>query len=172
MRNLLFGAVLLAGAGCSLITVKQDPFPALEVRADRPPPAPSRVVLTASSITIGEKVQFATGSSQILPVSFGLLDEVAKVLTDNPQIEQIQVEGHTDSTGTAQINRKLSQQRAESVMGYLASKGVAASRMKAKGFGPDRPIADNATDAGKEQNRRVEFNIVKQGPKKTVVRDD
>jgi OOP family OmpA-OmpF porin len=172
MRHLLFGAVLIAGTGCSLITVKQEPFPPLEVRADRPPAAPPRVVVTASSITIGEKVQFATGSSEILPVSFGLLDEVAKVLTDNPQIELVQVEGHTDSTGTAAINRKLSQQRAESVMRYLASRSVAAGRMKAQGFGPDRPIADNRTDDGKEQNRRVEFVILKQGPKKTVVRDE
>jgi outer membrane protein OmpA-like peptidoglycan-associated protein len=155
-----------------LITVKQEPFPPLEVRADRPPAAPPRVVVTASSITIGEKVQFATGSSEILPVSFGLLDEVAKVLTDNPQIELVQVEGHTDSTGTAAINRKLSQQRAESVMRYLASRSVAAGRMKAQGFGPDRPIADNRTDDGKERNRRVEFVILKQGPKKTVVRDE
>jgi outer membrane protein OmpA-like peptidoglycan-associated protein len=158
--------------GCSLITVKQDPFPPLEVHADRPAAPPSRVVLTASSITIGDKVQFATGSSQILPVSFSLLDEVAKVLTDNPQIELLQIEGHTDSTGTAAANRKLSQQRAEAVITYLVSKGVVAGRMKAKGFGPDKPIADNATDDGKEKNRRVEFNIVKQGPKKTVVHDD
>jgi outer membrane protein OmpA-like peptidoglycan-associated protein len=172
MRQLLLGAVLCAGTGCSLITVQQDPFPPLEIRADRPPPAPPRVVLTASSITIGDKVQFATGSSQILPVSFGLLDEVAQVLTANSQIELLQVEGHTDSTGTAAVNRKLSQQRAESVMKYFVSKGVAGSRMKAKGFGPDKPIADNNTDEGKEQNRRVEFNIVKQGPKKTVVHDD
>ena len=172
MRHLLFGAVLLAQAGCSLITVKQDPFPPLEIRADRPAAPPARVVLTDSSITIGEKVQFATGSSQILPVSFGLLDEVAKVLADNLQIELLEIDGHTDSTGTAALNRKLSQQRAESVMTYLTSKGVAAGRMKAKGFGPDKPIADNATDEGKEKNRRVEFNILKQGPKKTTVQDD
>jgi len=172
MRHLLFGAILIAAAGCSLITVKQQPFPALEIRAERPPPPPARVVLTASSITIGEKVQFATGSSQILPVSFGLLDEVAKVLTDNPQIDLLQVEGHTDSTGTPALNRKLSQQRAESVMRYLASKGVGGGRMKAQGFGPDRPIADNSTDDGKEKNRRVEFVILKQGPRKTVVHDD
>ena len=172
MRYLLLGAALCAGVGCSLITVQQDPFPPLEVRAARPPPPPARVVLTASSITIGDKVQFATGSAQILPVSFSLLDEVAKMLTDNPQIELLQIEGHTDSTGTAAINRKLSQQRAESVMIYLTSKGVGGGRMKAKGFGPDKPIADNNTDEGKEKNRRVEFNIVKQGPKKTVVHDD
>jgi len=172
MRHILLGVILIAGAGCSLITVKQDPFPPLEIRATRPPPAAPRVVLTASSITIGEKVQFETGSSEILAVSHGLLDEVAKMLVDNPQIELLQVEGHTDSTGTAAINRKLSQQRAESVMKYLAGKGVVAGRMNAKGFGPDKPIADNATDAGKDKNRRVEFNILKQGPKKTVVHDD
>jgi outer membrane protein OmpA-like peptidoglycan-associated protein len=172
MRHLLFAALVIAGTGCSLITVQQEPFSPLEVRADRPAPPPARVVLTASSIAIGEKVQFATGSADILPVSHGLLDDVAKVLVDNPQIEELQVEGHTDSTGGAAINRRLSQQRAESVMKYLASKGVAAGRMKAKGFGPDKPIADNATDEGKEKNRRVEFNILKQGPKKTVVRDE
>ncbi|HEX3476491.1 MAG TPA: OmpA family protein [Kofleriaceae bacterium] len=172
MRHLLFAALVAAGPGCSLITVQQEPFSPLEVRADRPPPAPPRVVLTASSVQIGEKVQFATGSAEILAVSHGLLDEVGKVLTDNPQIELIQVEGHTDSTGTAALNRRLSQQRAESVMKYLAGKGVTAGRMQAKGFGPDKPIADNATDDGREKNRRVEFNILKQGPKKTVVRDE
>jgi outer membrane protein OmpA-like peptidoglycan-associated protein len=172
MRHLLFGAVLIAGTGCSLITVKQDPFPPLEIRADRPAAPPARVVLTASSITIGDKVQFATGSSQILPVSFSLLDEVARMLTDNPQIELLQIEGHTDSTGTPAVNRKLSQQRAESVLTYLTSKGVTGGRMKAKGFGPDKPVSDNTSDDGKEKNRRVEFNIVKQGPKKTVVHDD
>lgn len=172
MRHLLLGTLLIAGTGCSLITVQQAPFPTLEIRAERPPPAPPRVVLTASSITIGEKVQFATGSAEILPVSHGLLDEVAQVLNDNPQIALLQVEGHTDSTGTAAGNRKLSQQRAESVMKYLTGKGVGAGRMQAKGFGPDKPIADNTTDDGKEKNRRVEFNILKQGPKKTVVHDD
>jgi outer membrane protein OmpA-like peptidoglycan-associated protein len=171
MRNVI-AALLLTVSGCSLITVQQDPFPPLEVRAERPPPGPSRVVLTESSIKITDKVQFETGSSEILPVSFGLLDEVAAMLTDNPQIEQLQVEGHTDSTGSAGVNRKLSQQRAESVKKYLAGKGVAAARMVAKGFGPDRAIASNDTDEGKEQNRRVEFNILKQGPKKTVVTDD
>src|SRR6476469_3604626 len=140
MRHLLFAALVAAGPGCSLITVQQEPFPPLEVRAERPPPAPPRVVLTASSITIGEKVQFATGSAEILAVSHGLLDEVAKVLTDNPQIELLQVEGHTDSTGTAALNRRLSQQRAESVMKYLASKGVAAGRMQATGFGPKKTV--------------------------------
>ena len=119
-----------------------------------------------------DKVQFETGKADLKPVSNALLDEVAKMLKDNPQVELISVEGHTDSTGSADFNRKLSQQRAESVAKYLGSKGVKAARMEPKGFGPDKPVADNETDAGKEANRRVEFNILKQGPKKVLVKDE
>jgi len=151
---------------------KQEPFPLIEVKATRPPPGPDRVVLTPSNIAIMDKVQFETGKADIKPESHALLDEVAKVMKENPQIEVVSVEGHTDSTGSPDFNRKLSQQRAESVAKYISSKGVKAARMEPKGFGPDRPIADNETDAGKEANRRVEFNIVKQGPKKTVVKDE
>jgi len=172
MRGLILGIVVIASSGCSLFTVQQDPFPPLEITAERPPPGPARVVLTASSIAIQDKVQFETGKAEILPQSFGLLDEVAKVFVDNPQIELVQIEGHTDSTGSAAINRKLSQQRAESVRKYLSGKGVKDKRMVAKGFGPDRELAPNDTDEGREQNRRVEFNILKQGPKKTVVQDE
>jgi OmpA-OmpF porin, OOP family len=173
MRFLL-AAVVLAAAGCSQLmpAPKQEPFPILEVKATRPPPGPDRVVLTPSNIAIMDKVQFETGKADIKSESHGLLDEVAKVLKDNPQIETISVEGHTDSTGSPDFNRKLSQQRADSVAKYLSGKGVKAARMEPKGFGPDRPIADNETDAGKEANRRVEFNIIKQGPKKTVVKDE
>ena len=172
IRTFALGLVLVLATGCSLFTVKQDPMPVMEIRADRPPPGPDRVVLTASSIEIKDKVQFATGKAEILPQSFSLLDDVAKVFNENEQIGLVQIEGHTDSTGGAAINRTLSQQRAESVAKYLAGKGVAKKRMVAKGFGPDRPIADNNDEAGREQNRRVEFNILKQGPKKTIVKDE
>ena len=158
-------------AGCGLVTVQQD-FEPMAIRADRGPPPPPRVVLTESSIVIKDKVQFELGSDKLLEVSFPLLDDVAQVMKDNPQIEVLQVEGHTDSTGSPDFNRKLSQQRAESVAKYLSSKGVKAARMEPKGFGPDRPIADNETDPGREANRRVEFNILKQGPKKVLVKDE
>jgi OmpA-OmpF porin, OOP family len=170
--GIALATALAFASGCSLFTVKQDPMPVMEIRADRPPPGPDRVVLTASSIEIKDKVQFATGKAEILPQSFSLLDDVAKVFVENEQIEVVQVEGHTDSTGTAGINRTLSQQRAESVVKYLAAKGVPKKRMVAKGFGPDKPIASNDDEAGREQNRRVEFNILKQGPKKTIVKDE
>jgi outer membrane protein OmpA-like peptidoglycan-associated protein len=174
MSRYLAGFAVLAAlgaGGCSLF-VKEEPFAPLPIQANRPPPGPDRVVLTASSIKIAETVQFETGKAEILPESFDLLDEVAKVFLDNEQIELVQVEGHTDNTGGAGINRKLSQARAESVRAYLADKGVAKKRMVAKGFGPDRPIASNDDDAGREQNRRVEFNILKQGPKKTIIKDE
>ncbi len=154
--------------GCSLVTVQQAPFAPLEVRASPPAPVappeppPSKVVVTDTNITIAEKVQFATGSAEILQVSYGLLDDIAKVFTDHPNLQLVEIQGHTDSTGVAAANRKLSQDRAESVMHYLVGRGVAAYRMTAKGFGSDKPIGDNATDDGRDKNRRVEFSIVKQ----------
>jgi OOP family OmpA-OmpF porin len=161
--------------GCSLVEVKQEPFPPMQVSAERPPPPPkkpSRVVLTDSAIEIKEKVQFELGKAEIRPESHGLLDEVAKVLKENPQIELLQVEGHTDSSGSLKINKKLSKERAESVRAYLVSAGVEDKRLKAQGFGPDRPLVPNDTDENREVNRRVEFNIVKQGQKKVVVEDE
>jgi outer membrane protein OmpA-like peptidoglycan-associated protein len=170
MKNLC--CVLALATGCSLVTVEQDPFPPMEVRAKRPGPPPARVVLTASSIVIAEKIQFELGKADIKVESHGLLNEVAKVFVDNPQIELVQIEGHTDITGSAAINKKLSKERAESVRAYLIKAGVKGNRMVALGFGPERPIGDNNTPEGQEQNRRVEFNIVKQGPKKTIVQEE
>jgi OOP family OmpA-OmpF porin len=171
MRALLTLAAGVALTGCGLVTVQQD-FEPMAIRADRADPPPPRVVLTPSSIEIKDKVQFKLGSAELDPVSFPLLDDVSQVMIENPQIELLQVDGYTDSTGGAKRNRELSQSRAESVMKYMVDKGIDKSRLQAKGHGPDDPIADNTTPEGQEANRRVEFNIVKQGPKKTVVQDD
>lgn len=171
LRGLLAGG-LLAGVGCSLVTVEQDPFPPLEIQAKRPAAPPPRVVLTASSIQIREKVQFEFNSAEILPQSHGLLNEIALVMKDNPQIKLVQVEGHTDNIGKPEYNRKLSQRRAESVRKFLIDAGIEGKRLVAKGFGPDRPLAANDTPEGQEANRRVEFNILKQGPKKTVIEEE
>ena len=172
LRMAVAASLALTAGACSLITVQQDPFPAMEIRADRGKAPPPRVVLTDSNIQIMDKVQFETGSATLLPVSFPLLDQVAQVMVENEQIELIEVQGHTDSTGSAGINRTLSKGRAESVRKYIAGKGVATKRLSSKGFGPDVPLADNATPEGREINRRVEFKILKQGPKKTIVTED
>lgn len=170
--RLLLAALLLTGCSALMPAPKQDPFPVMEIKATRPPPGPDRVVLTDSNVAIMDKVQFELGKAEVKSESHGLLDEVAKVLKENPQVEIISVEGHTDSTGSAEFNKKLSQQRAEAVAKYLSSKGVKAARMEPKGYGPERPIADNVSDPGREANRRVEFNIIKQGPKKVLVKDE
>jgi outer membrane protein OmpA-like peptidoglycan-associated protein len=104
-------------------------------------------------------VYFATGKSVIQPRSFPLLDQVAKVLREHPEIERIRIEGHTDDRGKADANRSLSQARAEAVQKYLVDKGVEAARLEAKGFGPDRPVTSNKTEKGRAANRRVEFVI-------------
>ena len=173
MRAFLLSlSVACSTAACGLVTVQQDPFPPLQIRAERPKPPPPKVVLTDSNIQIMDKVQFQLGSDKLLEVSFPLLDQVAQVMVDNPQIEIVEVAGHTDASGGAARNRELSRLRAESVKKYLISKKVDKGRLQAKGYGPDKPIADNATPEGAEANRRVEFVIIKQGPKKTLVQED
>src|SRR5260221_8524715 len=141
MRLVLVFAAL---TGCAYIMPekKQDPFPTMDVKATRPPPGPDKVILTASNIAIVDKVQFETGKAALLPASFSLLDEVVKVMKDNSQIEEVEIGGHTDATGAADFNRKLSQERAASVTKYMTGKGIKAPRLEAKGLGPHKPSAD------------------------------
>lgn len=110
-------------------------------------------------VELREKVQFATGKALIEPASDSLLDEVAKVMNDHPEIKKVVVEGHTDSTGGQALNQRLSQARAAAVVKALVDRGVEASRLAAKGFGPSKPIASNDTAEGREANRRVEISI-------------
>jgi outer membrane protein OmpA-like peptidoglycan-associated protein len=118
------------------------------------------VIITKDKLVIKDRVYFDTAKATIQARSFLLLDQVASILNEHTEVQGVVVEGHTDSRGAADYNRKLSQDRAESVKAYLTKKGVAASRLDAKGYGPDRPVADNKTDKGRELNRRVEFVIV------------
>jgi outer membrane protein OmpA-like peptidoglycan-associated protein len=117
------------------------------------------VVITRDRLVIKDKVYFATGKSKILPRSFPLLNQVADVINGHPEIARVVVEGHTDSVGKPETNRKLSQDRANSVMTYLVGRKVDAARLSARGYGPDKPAAPNDTAAGREQNRRVEFTL-------------
>jgi len=126
-----------------------------------------RVALGAKKIEIYDKVFFETGSANIKEESNTLLDEIAEVLTKNARIKKVQIEGHTDNVGNANFNKRLSKQRAQSVVDYLVEAGVDAERLVAEGFGPEKPIASNDTDEGKAENRRVEFNIIEQGKVRT-----
>ena len=106
-----------------------------------------------------QPIEFETGRAVIKPGSYPILDEVVTLMKSRGSIK-MGVYGHTDSRGIAANNLKLSGDRAAAVMAYLSSHGVAASRMQSQGFGQTKPIADNATDAGRAKNRRVEFKIL------------
>ena len=101
-------------------------------------------------------INFDTGKSAILPDSQDVLQQVLKLLQDNPDLK-LRIEGHTDNVGAKAANQALSQKRAQAVMGWLIANGVDVSRLTAQGFGDSTPIADNSTDAGRAKNRRVEL---------------
>jgi outer membrane protein OmpA-like peptidoglycan-associated protein len=139
------------------------PAPALPPPPPPPaPPEPKRVEVQQDQIVIHDKIQFDTDKATIKPESDSLMDEIVQVVQNNPQIKQLSIEGHTDSTGADKHNQQLSEQRAAAVRGYLVQHGVEAARLVSKGWGESKPIADNATEAGREQNRRVEFLILEQ----------
>lgn len=102
------------------------------------------------------KVQFMTGSAALTKTAKVELDKAAKIMSEHPDIK-VSVEGHTDNTGKAASNQTLSERRAAAVKAYIVSKGIAADRLTAKGFGQTKPVATNKTPAGRAQNRRVEF---------------
>jgi len=103
-------------------------------------------------------IQFETGKDIIRPTSFTILNNVVKVMQDNPEY-LLEINGHTDNVGDDAANLDLSQRRANAVKKYLSDKGVDAARMTAKGFGETVPVGDNNTVAGRAQNRRVEFKV-------------
>jgi OmpA-OmpF porin, OOP family len=124
---------------------------------------PHLATLIGKEIKISEQVHFDTGRSVIKADSDKLLGEVAAIVKEHPEIEKIRIEGHTDSKGSKVANQLLSQQRANAVRDWLVKKGgIDKKRLDAKGFGQTKPIGDNATEAGREANRRVEFHIAKE----------
>lgn len=137
-----------------------------EPKVEAPPEPPPKVEVKDDKIELNEKVQFEFAKAELKPESKTLLDEVVKIMKEHPEIEKIRIEGHTDNDASDGYNLKLSNNRAAAVKAYLASKGVEAKRMESKGFGESKPIADNKTESGREQNRRVEIHIVKRSDKK------
>ncbi len=111
-------------------------------------------------INLSSKVLFDTDKSEVKAEAQKSLDEVSAILKVYPK-NNVLIEGHTDNTGTKQRNEKLSLERAQAVFDYFAGKGIDGERMKIFGYGDTKPVVSNATDRGKEQNRRVEIVILK-----------
>jgi outer membrane protein OmpA-like peptidoglycan-associated protein len=122
-----------------------------------------KVQVDGGRLFILEKVYFATSKDIILPRSFPLLKQVAAVLRANPQVELLRIKGHTDSQGNDAMNLDLSKRRAASVRAFLVKEGIAAERLESEGYGEARPVDTNSTAAGRENNRRVEFTILRMG---------
>ena len=104
-------------------------------------------------------ILFQTGKSILTAGSYTELDRLLGILNENA-LMKIEISGHTDNTGSLALNNKLSEDRAKAVVEYLVQKGIDRSRLEFKGYGPQQPIADNSTAAGRTQNRRVEFKIL------------
>jgi outer membrane protein OmpA-like peptidoglycan-associated protein len=120
-------------------------------------------IIELKNITIGSSITlrnifFDSGKSVLREASNTELNRLVKLLTDVPTL-QIEISGHTDNTGSATINEKLSQDRAQAVVNYLKGKGIDTGRLTAKGYGSSKPIASNATKFGRQENRRTEFEI-------------
>ncbi|MEO9516490.1 MAG: OmpA family protein [Paracoccaceae bacterium] len=103
-------------------------------------------------------IYFAPGSSRLDQASTPLLDTVADIVSRCPDLT-IQISGHTDSIGPNSDNQRLSETRAASVVAFLENKGISGDRMVSRGFGEDRPVADNSTQKGRGENRRIEFSV-------------
>ena len=114
-------------------------------------------------ITLSGSVLFRSNDSTLLPAAQTRLDQVADALVAKGN--DVVVEGYTDSKGSQATNMNLSQRRAESVRGYLVSRGFSAEKIVARGMGPDRPIAENTSAEGRANNRRVEIVIAKNSPR-------
>jgi OmpA-OmpF porin, OOP family len=125
-----------------------------------PDEGPAQILVEPGQISILETIRFQPNSSQLDPGSNPILKQIALTLRKHREIERIEIGGHTDSTGSRNLNMRLSRDRARSVRSYLLGRGIPPSRLSARGFGPDKPIADNNTDEGRARNRRVEFLVV------------
>jgi outer membrane protein OmpA-like peptidoglycan-associated protein len=159
-KNAALGAVLggvIGGVAGNVIGNKMDKQ-AKEIKEALPGAEVERVG-DGIKITLNESiVTFAFDSSNLTSVAKTNLDKLSQVLINNPDTN-INIYGHTDSKGSDEYNQKLSERRANSVKAYLAGKGIASSRLFALGEGESMPVATNDTDAGRAQNRRVEFAI-------------
>jgi outer membrane protein OmpA-like peptidoglycan-associated protein len=134
---------------------------ALIIEKDKPTVRDFELVKVGMSITL-KGIYFDFNQATIKPESRPALDDAAKILNDNPTIK-VEIQGHTDSVGSADYNLRLSNSRAQAVVNYLVQNyGIAVNRLTARGYGKTIPIADNSTEEGRALNRRVEFVILKE----------
>jgi OOP family OmpA-OmpF porin len=128
---------------------------------DKCPNTPKGATVDARGCwTYAAVVMYDINSAEIKSEAYPMLDEAVSILKKNPEIK-VEIDGHTDNTGSAAYNMNLSERRAKAVMKYFVDKGVEAERLSTKGFGFTKPAASNKTKEGRAKNRRVELTPVK-----------
>jgi OmpA-OmpF porin, OOP family len=118
------------------------------------------VPLKIGQVIVMNKIEFERGKDILLPESFSELDNVYKMLSEHSKMA-IQLEGHTDNSGSSDANLKLSEKRVNAVRSYLVEKGIKKGRIEVKAYGGAKPVASNATEEGRVKNRRVEIRILR-----------
>ncbi len=120
------------------------------------------VEVTEEKFEIEERVAFASGTAQIDQDSHEILEAVASKMKARPDVDRLEVQGHTDDVGSESANKELSQKRAEAVVEYLVEQGISEERLVPEGYGPEQPLVPNISDRNRRMNRRVEFKILEQ----------
>jgi len=153
-------SVEAAGYFTSAIEVQVEARKEVQARIalNKRPTVPN-VVVAGREVKLKKEVHFQHDSTEILPDSFGLLEELAELFKNKPDIRLAEVQGHTDNTGSPVYNQRLSQGRAQAVVDTLVRLGVSPDRLVAKGYGADKPLVPNSTDANRAKNRRVQVMI-------------
>lgn len=118
------------------------------------------VGVAETQVRVQERIDFESGGSNLLEQSAEVLDVVAAVLLENPQIRRVQIQGHTDDAGDEDYNLELTQRRAESVKSALLERGISEERLEAEGYGASMPLVPNTSRRNRNLNRRIEFRIL------------
>ncbi len=150
-----------------------QPTPAVTpTPAATPEPAKATVTAANGKLSLPGNIVFETDKAIIKPESEPTLNALKDYMAQNPNFTRIRVEGHTDNVGNSDANLKLSVERAQAVVAWLAAHSVNKDRVLAVGFGDKKPIADNKDEAGRAQNRRTEFHIAELAGKPYLGRDE
>ena len=131
--------------------------PDVETGGDEPPP-PLEVELRSNRIVFNHQIHFANDSDRILPESHAVLDRVAALMAEHPNLVRLQVQGHSSTDGSASHNRELSERRAAAVAEYLRTAGV-EQEVTSQGYGETYPLCHEDSEDCHERNRRVEFFV-------------
>jgi outer membrane protein OmpA-like peptidoglycan-associated protein len=120
-----------------------------------------KIRVANGQVVVLQTIEFQVGNEKLEKASQPLLDEIADLLKAHPEIEKLEIQGHTDDQGKPRVNKTLSKDRATAVRGALIRRGIAAKRLKAAGYGQEQPLLPNDSEANRQKNRRVQFVILK-----------